>query len=82
MPRGFHALSDLTYQMHVAVSGVTWTSLVIACLQVTLGTNYFGPMLLTELLLPKMKESAPARIVSVGSPAEQFSGGVYWDDLK
>ncbi|KAK9812796.1 hypothetical protein WJX72_003991 [[Myrmecia] bisecta] len=50
--------------------------------EVTLGTNYFGPMLLTELLLDMIKGSAPSRIVNLGSPGEQFSGGVYWDDLK
>lgn len=51
-------------------------------IEITLATNYFGPVLLAELLLPKLKEGAPSRIVNVGSPAEQFSGGVYWDDLK
>ncbi len=50
--------------------------------QVTLGTNYFGHLLLTELLMDKLKESAPSRIVNQGSPIEQLSGGVYWDDLK
>ncbi|CAL5223524.1 g6055 [Coccomyxa viridis] len=50
--------------------------------EVTLGTNYFGHLLLTELLMDKLKESAPARIVNQGSPIEQLSGGVYWDDLK
>ncbi|CAK0731701.1 hypothetical protein CVIRNUC_000031 [Coccomyxa viridis] len=50
--------------------------------EVTLGTNYFGPLLLTTLLLDTLKESAPARIVNQGSPIEQLSGGVYWDDLK
>ncbi len=51
-------------------------------MQVTLGTNYFGPLLLTTLLLDTLKENAPARIVNQGSPIEQLSGGVYWDDLK
>ncbi|KAK9918036.1 hypothetical protein WJX75_000706 [Coccomyxa subellipsoidea] len=50
--------------------------------EVTLGTNYFGHLLLTELLMDKLKESAPSRIVNQGSPIEQLSGGVYWDDLK
>ena len=51
-------------------------------LQVTLGTNYFGPFLLTTLLLDTLEENAPARIVNQGSPIEQLSGGVYWEDLK
>ena len=51
-------------------------------LQVTLGTNYFGPLLLTHLLLDNLRENAPARIVNQGSISEQMSGGVYWDDLK
>lgn len=55
---------------------------LIATSQVTLGTNYFGHLLLTELLMDKLKESAPSRIVNQGSPIEQLSGGVYWDDLK
>ena len=44
--------------------------------------SFAGAVLLMELLLPKLKESTPARIVNLGSPGEQFSGGVYWDDLK
>lgn len=51
-------------------------------IEITLATNAYGPVLLTELLLPKLKESAPARVTNVGSPAEQFSLGVDWDDLK
>jgi NAD(P)-dependent dehydrogenase (short-subunit alcohol dehydrogenase family) len=39
-------------------------------------------MLMTEMLLDMLKDSAPSRIVMLGSPGEQFSGGVYWDDLK
>jgi NAD(P)-dependent dehydrogenase (short-subunit alcohol dehydrogenase family) len=50
--------------------------------EVTLGTNYYGHLLLTELLLDKLKENAPARIVNQGSPMEQLSGGIPWEDLK
>lgn len=51
-------------------------------MQVTLGTNYYGPLLLTHLLLDNLKANAPARIVNQGSPMEQLSGGIPWDDLK
>ncbi|KAK9829350.1 hypothetical protein WJX72_005314 [[Myrmecia] bisecta] len=49
--------------------------------EVTMGTNYFGPMYLTQLLLDNLKQSAPARIVNLGSCSE-YGGRVPWDDLK
>ncbi|MEA3189744.1 MAG: retinol dehydrogenase 12 [Thermoplasmata archaeon] len=35
--------------------------------EATLATNYLGPFLLTNLLLPTLRKSAPARVVSVAS---------------
>ena len=50
--------------------------------QITQKTNHFGLFLLALLLADKLKESAPARMVWVASPAETFSGNIDWDDLK
>ena len=49
-------------------------------LQVMVGTAYFGHALLAELLLPKLKASAPARIVWM-SGALEAQANVRWDDL-
>ncbi|DBB07994.1 TPA: hypothetical protein ACH3X3_009368 [Trebouxia sp. C0006] len=49
--------------------------------EVTLGTNYFGPMLLTHLLMDRLRESAPSRIVWVVSSLEVV-GDISWEDLK
>jgi NAD(P)-dependent dehydrogenase (short-subunit alcohol dehydrogenase family) len=45
-------------------------------LEQTFATDLLSPYLLTELLLPRLRESAPARIVNV------LSGGMYFSGLE
>jgi len=50
-------------------------------LETVFATNHLGPFLLTNLLLPVLKASAPARIVTVSSGA-QAMGKIDFDDLQ
>ena len=45
-------------------------------IELTLATNVVGPFLLTNLLIPLLQESAPARIINVSS------GGMYTQKLR
>lgn len=45
------------------------------------GVNHLAPFLLTRLLLPLLKKSAPSRIVVVSSAAYKF-GHIQFDDLQ
>lgn len=52
-------------------------------IETTFAVNHLGYFLLTELLLERLKECAPARIVSVASDAHAQAGGrLDFDDLE
>lgn len=46
------------------------------------GTNHLGHFLFTLLLLPKICNSTPARIINVSSVAHKFAGKMRLDDLN
>jgi len=51
--------------------------------ETTFATNHLGPFLLTNLVLPRIVESAPARIVNLASDAHKFAkAGLDFDDLQ
>jgi NAD(P)-dependent dehydrogenase (short-subunit alcohol dehydrogenase family) len=53
-----------------------------AGLEATLAVNHLGPFLLTQLLLERLRSSAPARIVNVASDAHRFAGPLDFSDLQ
>lgn len=50
--------------------------------ELTFGVNHLGPYLLTRLLLPRLLESAPARVVNVASKAHYRANGFDWAAVK
>jgi len=72
------------YPLHVLVNNagvfIPPTDRTEEDFEVTLGINHFGPFYLTHLLLNNLEQSAPSRIVNLGSIAENF-GRSDWKDL-
>jgi NAD(P)-dependent dehydrogenase (short-subunit alcohol dehydrogenase family) len=50
--------------------------------ELAFGTNHLGHFLLTQLLLERLKSSAPARIVTVSSRAHYRASGIDWPALQ
>ena len=53
--------------------------ITVSGFELAFGVNHLGHFLLTNLLLDRMRESAPARIVTVASRAHTRSNGLDWD---
>ena len=72
-------------QLHVLINNAGGVNLsrreTVDGLEMTFAVNYLAPFLLTNLLLDKLKTSAPARIVNVSSESHQ-SGYIKMDDLE
>src|SRR5579859_680962 len=72
-------------QLHVLINNAGMFALsrqeTVDGIEMTLAVNYLAPFLLTNLLLDVLKASAPARIVTVASDAQNL-GLLNLDDLQ
>lgn len=50
--------------------------------ELTFGTNHLGPFLFTQLLLPRLRESKPARIVNVSSGSHYSADRIPYEHLR
>ncbi len=50
--------------------------------ELTFGTNYVGPFLLTGLLLDRLRQTAPARIVNVSSVGHYRAPGIDYEAVR
>jgi len=79
------AFTDTHDRLHVLVNNAggvfTKRETTVDDLEMTFALDHLGYFLLTELLLPVLEHSAPARVVNVSSNA-QGGGKINFDDLQ
>jgi len=85
--RGAAEILEQASQLHVLVNNaglvLSERRETVDGLEATFATNHLGPFLLTNLLLERLRESAPARIVTVASGAHRTARkGMPFEDLQ
>ncbi len=70
--------------LHLLVSnaGLVAPGLTKDGFELTFGVNHIGTAHFTNLLVDRLKESAPARIVTVASRAHKRTGGIEFDKVR
>ena len=74
---------DLPLHLLINNAGLAGTKgLTKSGFELAFGTNHLGPFLFTQLLQDRIKESAPARIVTVASRAHTRVSGIDFEAVK
>lgn len=79
------AFAALNFPLHLLVNnaGVAGArGLSVDGFEMTFGVNHLGHFLLTQLLLPHLIASAPARVVTIASRAHKRTSGIHWEDVR
>ena len=74
---------DLPLHLLINNAGVAGAKgLTASGFELAFGVNHVGHFLLTRLLLDRLKQSAPARIVTVASKAHARARGIDWEAVR